>query len=190
MNKDAWAIELGTVIMSGADMSNGLSEQEIANIEEYWQFRFPPDLRELLQIVLPISERFPDWRRFRSEEMSWRMEWPIYGICSDVESNTFWYPAWGERPATSQEALEIARDRLRSVPKLIPIFSHRYLPATPEEVGNPVLSVYHTDVIYYGSDLREYLMREFGDVSHRAAVRGISKRIPFWSDVVENDYSS
>lgn len=185
MAKEDWSIALGTVIMAGKEVGPGLSDEELIEIEDYWEFRFPPDLREMLQVILPLMPPFPDWRAFRSRELRQMFEWPADGICYDVEHSDFWLSAWGDRPRSLDEALEVARVHVRAAPKLIPIYSHRYLPATPCEADNPVFSVYQTDVIYYGANLRDYLMREFGDLPHEDAVANVSKRIPFWTDLTE-----
>jgi hypothetical protein len=182
---EKWSIELGMIVMSGAEIGVGLKDAEVSRIEDYWQFRFPPDLRELLQIVLPLPPRFPPWRNFASEEMKQQMDWPADGLCFDVEFDAFWLEAWGERPASLDEAFVIARANVAAAPKLIPIYGHRYIPAQPSEAGNPVFSVYQTDIIYYGADLSRYIMTEFGELPYAAAVENISKRIPFWSDLVD-----
>jgi hypothetical protein len=57
------------------------------------------------------------------------------------------------------------------VPRLVPVFSHRYLPAEPHLSGNPVLSVYQTDIIYYGSNLKRYIAHEFGNLTREQASR-------------------
>jgi hypothetical protein len=64
------------------------------------------------------------------------------------------------------------------------LFSHRYLPETPNESGNPVFSVCQSDVIYYGADLAHYFEREFGSTDRLWPDR--IKYIPFWSDLVES----
>jgi hypothetical protein len=70
---------------------------------------------------------------------------------------------------------------------LIPICSHRYIPAAPHEAGNPVFSVHQTDIIYYGADLMDYLQNEFNFYFGRTgyAITGSPKRIPFWSELTE-----
>lgn len=35
------------------------------------------------------------------------------------------------------------------------------IPAEPHLPGNPIFSVHQTDIIYYGIDLRDYLIHEF-----------------------------
>lgn len=79
----------------------------------------------------------------------------------DIEHNTFWDPEWGSKPNSKEEAKAIAKKAIEQAPNLIPVFSHRYLPSEPYERGNPVLSVYQTDIVVYGVDLPTYLANEF-----------------------------
>lgn len=79
----------------------------------------------------------------------------------DIEHNSFWDPEWGPKPESADEAKVIATKAVGKAPGLIPVFSHRYLPAEPCEQGNPVLSVYQTDIIVYGADLPTYFAHEF-----------------------------
>ncbi len=62
------------------------------------------------------------------------------------------------------------------VPKLIPIYSHRYIPSSLNEIGNPVYSVHQTDIIYYGKDLWDYFNIAFNE---------IKTNILFWSELCE-----
>lgn len=71
---------------------------------------------------------------------------------------------------------------MRQAPKLAPLVSHRYIPTEPNEAGNPVFSIYQSDVVYYGADLADYFEHAFGS---SADVTKPIKRIRFWSDLVE-----
>src|SRR6516162_4604018 len=103
----------------------------------------------------------------------------------DIEHNTFWWPAWGPRPANLDEAIVIARNHVRTAPPLIPICTPGYLPAEPEEAGNPVLSVYQTDIIYGGRDLRDFLRRFRGSEAWQMPRRHEVRTIRFWSELIE-----
>jgi hypothetical protein len=81
--------------------------------------------------------------------------------------------------------LNIARAKVAEAPRLIPVAGHRYMPAEPELTGNPVFSVYQTDIIYYGDDLATYLRCEFNRLSYTDAVHESLRRIRFWSDLVD-----
>ena len=69
--------------------------------------------------------------------------------------------------------------------KLVPLYAHRFLPAAPAQEPSPVLSVYQTDVIYYGDNLLDYIAHEFELPPRHAAGPGGVRRISFWSDLVD-----
>jgi hypothetical protein len=45
-------------------------------------------------------------------------------------------------------------------PKLIPINGHRMMPDRLRSAGNPVRSIYQTEIIFYGFDLDDCLRHE------------------------------
>jgi hypothetical protein len=83
------------------------------------------------------------------------------GVQFDVEHNGLWLPSWGPKPATLEAQKARVRELVEEAPRLIPVFSHRYLLAEPCAVGNPVFSVWQSDIVVYGADLRDYLLFEF-----------------------------
>ena len=178
----------GTIIDAmkdaGIKFAAGLTSPEFATVEEYFGFRFPPDLRCFLHEVLPVGEKFPDWRDPESETLAKRMSWPLEGIQFDIEHAAFWMEEWGGRPELLEEAFAVAEMAIAEAPTLIPVFSHRYLPEEPQESGNPVFSVYQTDIIYYGADLHSYFNHEFGLNTSSVEAANI-REIPFWSYLVE-----
>lgn len=164
----------------GIRFDDGLTEQEILNAEKKIEARFPPDLKSFLMTSMPIGKKFPNWRNL---DESIDLESPLKGILFDIINNSFWYDAWGIKPSDINSACDIARKSYSEVPKLIPIYSHRYIPAEPHENGNPIFSVMQTDIIYYGANLPQYLDNEF-----QLALPVIlteEKYIRFWSDVVD-----
>lgn len=66
----------------------------------------------------------------------------------------------GGEPDTPREQYDQLKDVFAKVPKLIPLFGHRYLREEPFERGNPVFSIHQTDVICDGIDLPDWLQRE------------------------------
>ncbi|MFF4038814.1 hypothetical protein [Streptomyces sp. NPDC001816] len=163
------------------ELKPGMSERALGRVEERWEFRFAPEHRTLLRAGLPTGGRnWPDWRDGDPEDLAERLAWPVDGVLFDVECNSFWHPDWDVRPAGTQDALEVARAYLAEVPVMVPIHSHRYLLADPDRTGTPVLSMYQTDIIHYGTDLVDYFHHEFGapvptPEGHQYAT------IPFWS---------
>ena len=172
---------------SGVIFEAGLSDVEITDLESEYNFSFPPDLKEFLQFSLPVSEGWVNWREPNKENVSERLSWPYEGICFDIEHNNLWLSSWGTKPSNITEAFNSIKVMLSNSPKLIPIYSHRYIPDTPCERNNPILSVYQTDIIYYGRDLQDYLENEFhfGKKTNIEETYNNIKSIEFWGQFVE-----
>ncbi|MFJ8039623.1 hypothetical protein ACIRBX_03795 [Kitasatospora sp. NPDC096147] len=145
-----------------ADLGPGLSDSELDAVEARFGFRFAADHRMFLAAGLPHGTPWwPDWRHGDPDTLRAWLAPPVEGVLSDVEHNGFWYPAsWGPRPDSPSAALDAARTHLATVPPLVPIQGHRYLPAVAGQSGHPVLSVHRTDVITYGNDLADHIRYE------------------------------
>lgn len=168
----------------GVTFVKGLSDKEITEIENEFRFIFPPDLRQFLQTALPVSNNFIDWHSIK--DIKQRFDWPFEGILFDISNNHFWYKDWGQKPDSQAKQIQLAESFYKQYPPLIPIYSHRYLPATPCEAGNPVFSVYQTDIICYGNDLFSYFSNEFGIKYDNAVTQQATPRyIEFWSDLAD-----
>jgi hypothetical protein len=168
----------------GIDLERGLSNAEFDAVESRFGLRFPPDLADLLATFLPTTSPFPDWRHGTEEDLREQVVGPVEGIIFDVEENAFWFAGWGVQPTNRQDAVVVARAALSTVPPLVPVFAHRYMPSDPLYPGNPVFSVVQTDVIYYGNDLTDYLFNEFR-VPNPYQTKSRPRRIEFWSALVE-----
>jgi hypothetical protein len=162
--------------------TRGYTQSELDRAQQTFGLTFPSDLTALLRDRRPIAGH--DW----TDEAAIRrmLDWPLEGLLFDVERNGLWWSEWGERPAEPTAREEILRAIVSRAPKLIPLISHRYLPEKPCEQGNPVFSVYQSDVIYYGANLDDYFAREFGRYDDRPWPEHV-KHVPFWSDLVERN---
>jgi hypothetical protein len=111
------------------------------------------------------------------------LQLPLEGILFEVEWNRFWSDGWGRRPARLKDALRTANYQLARVPRLIPVYSHWYLPGGRGTPVHPVLSVYQADIVISGADLLDYIDSEFsldpGVRQHNAA-----HTVGFWSELV------
>ena len=164
----------------------GLSNHEIETIEQRHGFTFPLDLRLLLQTALPLTDDtrdFPNWR----DGDAWlehKLADPFSCVEYGVSEFDFWWKEWGKRPKSPTAAVALAADFLAAMPKLIPVYAHRYLPSIPTLAGNPVMSLVDFDFIYYGHDLPSYLAAEFG-VPNPYPVPALPRYIPMWAEAVE-----
>ena len=162
--------------------AEGYTQSELDVAQAKYGLVFPPDLVALLRDRRPVLAY--DWRS-DDKEIREMLRWPLEGLLFDVENNAMWWPEWGVRPGTAEARSEIIAKVVSDAPKLIPLVSHRYLPTEPHEAGNPVFSVYQSDVIYYGGDLADYFEREF--VDPRRPLPQHIKHVRFWSDLVERN---
>ncbi|MEU3763528.1 hypothetical protein AB0E55_00605 [Amycolatopsis keratiniphila] len=163
----------------------GLSEAELDDVEARFGFRFAADHRTFLSAGVPIGDRWPDWRCGNPDQLRKRLAWPVDGVLYDVEHNGFWLPDWGMRPIDLADALARARSHLALAPQLVPVCGHRYLPGIAGSTGYPVLSVYQTDIVYYGYDLRGYLRHDFCGQPLGPPPEGGPRHVEFWSRFVE-----
>ena len=167
---------------NGVEFEAGLTDAEVVSAEVRYGFRFPPDLRALLQAGLPHGGDFPDWRDGDETALIGWLDLPRRGILFDIEHNGFWLDEWGPRPLSLQLAQRVAGELVAAAPRLIPIYKHRMMPSEPHLSGNPVFSVHQTDIIYYGVDLRDYLIHEFlaqKDIGVWPIPQDV-RRVPFW----------
>lgn len=134
-----------------------------------------------------------------AEAIAGRFAWLWEGLQFDVEYANLWRPSWGPKPATLEAQKQRVRELVEVAPRLIPVSGHRYLLAEPCVAGNPVLSVYQSDIVVYGADLRDYQLVECADGLlglSRSDVRALEKAlrarideryseylaIPFWGE--------
>ena len=177
----------------GCEVEPGLTDAEFARIERKFEFEFADDHRAFLAAGLPLDPRkprarpgrgWPDWRHGRRRDLRKVLDWPVEGALFDVQYNDLWHPSWGQRPADMSTALSTARQHLTQAPKMIPVWGLRYLPAGRGTYGHPVLSIYQTDIIMYGTDLADYIATEFHPLTRDPPPPDWTPppMVPFWSE--------
>jgi hypothetical protein len=172
--------QLGTI-----EIRAGLTDTELAHIEQRFDFEFADDHRAFLAAGLPIwaaghddhpdkaSWGFPDWRDVESAMLHRQVNWPVDCIHHHIAEGR-WPTGWGKRPRTPDLVMAKTQRLLADVPRLVPVYAHRYLPAGSGTSGHPVLSVHSlNDTIVYGMNLEDYVVQEF----HESEVT-----VAFWRD--------
>ena len=199
----------GSDWQQGTHWLNGLSEQEIATIEQYYHVRFPPDYHLFLHelhcvdrplvgakfvddnIMMPITT--PSLYNWQTDTKIIQdiYEWLVKGLLFDVQWNNLWQQSWGVKPTTLEAQETRLRELVNAAPKLVPIFGHRFLLTEPCKVGNPILSIYQSDMIIYADNLHSYFLAEFGSlvgVGEAISYQPVPQRratyqtIPFWGE--------
>lgn len=100
-----------------------------------------------------------------------------------MAQEVYWCDDWGEEPEDEKVISEEVRERLKEAPKLLPIYTHRYMPMVLDE-NPPVISIHDLDIIYYGENLEDYLYVEFGNKTQNEIHFENISPIPFWSDIM------
>ncbi|KAF9599964.1 hypothetical protein IFM89_001999 [Coptis chinensis] len=137
---------------------NGLTEPDFARIEAEFGFTFPPDLRAVLSLGLPIGPCFPNWRADTNSRAHIRalLRVPIAAICSQIVRNSFWLKCWGVKPCDTNKALRIGRNALKKVPLMLPLFNHFYIPCNPSLAGNPIFFINENQIYCCGLELSDF----------------------------------
>jgi len=193
----------------------GLEADEIVALERQWNLKFPEDYRRFLAILNSPDRgmysvgwsddppygmeededgsSFYDWRGDK-DVLNDALAWPLEGLLFDVENNSLWPDSWGQKPQEAEVNDTLSR-HVAAAPRLLPVFEHRYLLGDPVKAGNPILSVWQSDIIVYGSDLRQYLILEFSGllgIAHddlyelctAAVTPDDIAAIPFWGELM------
>ncbi|GAA1960006.1 hypothetical protein [Kitasatospora viridis] len=169
----------------------GLSEDEFGRIEAEYGFRFSDDHRAFLTAGLPVhsppeegatwEHPWPNWRDGDPEELRSHLSWPTDGVLAAIEDG-HWQASWGARPTDPDAARATAAEHLAMVPKLVPLYAHRFLPAGSGTHGHPVLSIWGTDIICYGEDLADYISNEFDADYEFPEAWNPQASVAFWRD--------
>lgn len=163
----------------------GLTEEQINDIEKKYAIIFTPEHRLFLRILHTIDRKekieYTETRDGNVEVLydetpffyNWledeidikeKMDWPFKTIYEDVVGgNQIWLKSWGKRPNSEIQVKKIYSDWYKNTPTLIPLTSHRFLVCEPNLEYNPVLSIWGSDIIVYGWNLRSYLLNELQD---------------------------
>ena len=172
----------------GIEIHNGLSDEEFEKIEKFYNIKFPKVLKILYKSFLPNLYNWRDFSEDNVQKMKKYLNMPIEGILFDIQYNGFWLDCFGEKTGDIEQNKAKAEEYLKNakeeeVPRLIPIYSHRYVPSFPDSIDVPVFSVMQTDIIYYGKNIENYFEHEFGNnynPEQESADLGVIE-IPFWS---------
>lgn len=175
---------------------SGYTQIELDDIQAKWSLHFPPDLlalyRERRRVIELEEEKFSslDWIDTSDEQIWASLNWPLEGFWFDVQNNGTWWPEWGMKPTLQHDQYNTLLKVFAEAPKLIPVCGHRYIPEDPCETGNPIFSVYQTDVIIYGANLSDYIRREFHPSEDGSCPQpntlGV-RTIQFWTRAVEHN---
>ena len=166
-------------------VEKGLSSEEISTIEKEYNLVFPVQLKTFLSLVLPVSIGYYNWRDVSLENINKikkAIDAPLHDIYQE-KNYIDWNPKWGEEPESLLDRYQRINDIIYQAPRLIPFCGHRFIPS-----GNyhrcPILSIYGSDIIYYGSDIDEFFEIEYGYKKQNMINFNDIDYVPVWSDLM------
>ncbi len=153
----------------------------LQQIENLYQFKFPPDLLELYKSGSFDSEKLSDLTKVSDEKLRYLFEAPYKGLLLDIELNDLWLDVWGKKPGSLNERLSVFNVIYKNAPVLIPLMSegHKYISSLPMQSDNPIYSVMQSDIICVSLNLRFYI----GGPENKILDQDLSiPKIPFWNE--------
>jgi hypothetical protein len=187
---------------TGTKWRGGLTESQIDDVQRQYGLVFPRDYRRFLltlhtpdpdqigafyqghTLVPETGRSVYDWTGDPAPIRK-ALAWPLEGLLWSVEADDSWHPNWGERPESPSGRAATVRQLVEAGPPLIPVLGHRYLVGAPLDEGNPVLSIYGSDVIVYSDDLESCLAMDLtGQPSRASRYSELEGILGIWWDVI------
>ena len=176
---------------NGIKFDAGLTQSELEKIYEIYEIKFPLSLKSFLTTALPVSDGFYDWRDLSSENIM-KIKNTMQHFYKFVKSASFeeyipnstysldqWYKI------SREQRVEVVVELYKNAPKIIPVYSHRFMLEINHDNDQPILSIHYDDIVYYGRNLQEYLLHEFCSVDISKYISEY-KNMPFLTDMMEN----
>ena len=149
--------------IKGYKFDRCLTDEEIANIEQIYNIKFPKTLIEFYKKGLPIDFGFINWRDTSEENIEnikKILYYPINSLLYLIENDSYWVEDWPVFE-TIEERKQYFIETMKNEPIPIPIYKNRYILSSDKEENPAVLSFAGRDIIVYGSNLQDYLEKEF-----------------------------
>ncbi|WP_336704241.1 hypothetical protein [Chryseobacterium indologenes] len=159
----------------------GLSEEQIDQVERKYEVSFTPEHRAFLKILHAIDKKeiveYEDEGELITEERDFFYNWLadekevkeiIKGSYNwmkyDVnEKSQVWLNSWGIKPASLEKRIEVFEEWFSHVPALLPLTGLRYVISDENLKWKPIISMGSSDIIVMGWDFRTYLLNEIGN---------------------------
>ncbi len=158
----------------------GLSEEQIDQVERKYEVSFISEHREFLKILHTIDKKeiveYEDDGELITEERDFFYNWladekeveeTIKGSYNwmkhDVnEKSQVWLNSWGIKPASLEKRIEVFEEWFSHIPALLPLKGLRYIVSDENLKWKPIISMGSSDIIVMGWDFRTYLLNEIG----------------------------
>lgn len=159
----------------------GLSEEQIDQVEKKYKISFIPEHKEFLKILHAIDKKeiveyeydggliteerdfFYNWladEKEVEEIIKGSYNWMKHDV---NEKSQVWLNSWGIKPASLEKRIEVFEEWFSHVPVLLPLTGLRYIVSDENLKWKPIISMGSSDIIVMGWDFRTYLLNEIGN---------------------------
>jgi hypothetical protein len=155
LRDDVWGFQ----IQPNTKFIKGISRKEIDQLQLLFGFDFPWEYKEMLLTfsTLDTAEIFidPD-----NNEVEYSQDNFFYQYPDDYEKSRWIINEIGENKFEAESILSEAGFNISKIVGYIPMHHHRVLVVFEDRYLSPVISVWGSDIIMFGNNLREYLKNE------------------------------
>jgi hypothetical protein len=149
----------GFQIQPNTKFIKGISRKEIDELQLLFGFDFPWDYREMLLIIGGLDTEEISIDPDGEDEVAFHNF--FYQYPRDIDKVQYLLEDININIMFAEEALKESGFDVSNILGYIPIYSHRVLVVFKNKYLSPVISVWGSDIIVYGNDLKEYLKNDF-----------------------------
>lgn len=149
----------GFQIQPNTKFLKGISRKEIDELQVLFGFDFPWEYREMLLIISGLDTEEISLNPDQKDEIKFKNL--FYQYPRDIKESKWLVQDINGFKNDTEAALTEAGFDVSQIVGYIPIYSHRALVIFSDKYLSPVISVWGSDIIVYGNNLKEYLKNEF-----------------------------
>jgi hypothetical protein len=150
----------GFQIQPNTKFTKGISRKEIDQLEILFGFKFPWEYREMLLTFSNLDTPTISINPEDKSDIQYNQENFFYNYPEDYEKSRWIINEIAENKFEAESVLTEAGFDVSKIVGFIPTYHHRVLVVFEDKYLSPVISVWGSDIIMFGNNIREYLKNE------------------------------
>lgn len=156
LRDDVWGFQ----IQPNTKFTKGISRKEIDQLQVLFGFDFPWDYREMLLVFSNLDIPMISINPENESDIEYSENNFFYNYPEDYEKSRWLINDIEEFKIEAEAALAEAGFDVSQIVGYIPMYNHRALVVFKDKYLSPVISVWGSDIIMLGNNLKEYLKIE------------------------------
>ena len=150
----------GFQIQPNTKFTKGISRKEIDKLETLFGFNFPWEYREMLLVFSNLDTPTISISPEDNSVIKYSKESFFYNYPEDYDKSRWLIDEIEEFKTDAETTLTEAGFDVSKIVGFIPMHNHRAVVVFKDKYLSPVVSVHGSDIIVFGSNLKEYLRYE------------------------------